>query len=99
MAVETTLADRVGHAVVEGVKKLEEKRGEGRNGTPEGATPKRTGSLITQALAKGLCCEWFPLCTSLRGLCVLAWLCVVVLWGHAAPDVRCRVHYWVLPAD
>lgn len=59
------VADRVGQAVVEGLRRLLGARGEeGEGGDQqegEGGQQqprRRQGSLVAQALSKGLCCKW-----------------------------------------
>lgn len=51
------MADKVGHAVVEGLRRLlaePEQEREGQQQWPR----RRQGSLVAQALSKGLCCKW-----------------------------------------
>ncbi len=61
----SAVVDRVGQAVVEGLKRLLAGDGDGDGDgdgsvapRPPPAQRRRQGSLIAQALSKGLCCTW-----------------------------------------
>lgn len=64
------MVDRVGQAVADGLKRLLASSGEEGavathgGGDGEGqqrVKRRRQGSLVAQALSKGMCCEWFPM--------------------------------------